>query len=557
MFAEIVLHRRVPSNFDSFTYSVPENLKVQEGQLVKIPFRKQTILGIVRRLHSEAPKYATKAIEEVIPVILPKFQMDLANWMSEKYKCGFSKTVDFFIPEKIWRPSKKKKAKEKVLENPQPTAEKNEIKKNIKITLPKNDELKNLTKNLLKDSSKKIVIEKTRLPRAELISFLADQMPKNSQILYLLPEVFYTQKLAKNFAVFHGGLKEPEKARMWENIKNGESGIIFGTRASLFLPFKNLSAIVLDFEHNENYNEKRTPNYHALEIAEQLAKIWNIPLIAISASPRAEMWHKISKNIFNKFEWESKNAQTKVEILDMFDERRKGNYEILAEKTVEKIASCLAQNSQALLFLNRIGEASAVICEDCGNVLRCEKCKSAFTIHKHEQMQCRKCHISRQIPSSCENCKSVKLKQLGYGTEKIETEIAKIFGRAKILRLDAETIFDKKTAAVELNEKVLETADILIATQIINKPFNLPRLNLTVAVMPDSILHFPDFRTGERVFQILEHLKLLSKKEMIIQTFMPDNQVFNAIKNGSIESFYEAELESRRPFNLPPFNKAD
>lgn len=544
MFAEIVLHRRVPSKFDSFTYEVPTDLKVAPGQIVSVPFRKQKLPGIVRVLHEDGPAYPTKLLESASSLILDGRQMDLAVWMSGFYACGFSKVIDFFIPEKIWAPGKRANKK---------NGENAPGEKLVTVAGAKNENLNKLVKNLLRTKSNKLILEKTPLPLGEFATEISRQSETGSQILVLFPELFHLKKFSGDLPVFHGELNETKKAQIWENVRNGEPGAIAGTRAALFLPFKKLSAIVMTFEHSESYKEKRTPNYDALTVAEKMAEMWGIPLIVMSQTPRAETWHKMLENKFEKIEWATAKTPA-VKIIEMADERRRGNYGIFADKTVEKIARTLAQDKQVLLFINRKGEASALLCPDCGNVFRCGTCSSPLAVHKELDLRCHRCKTSLKVPSTCDKCGNANLKPLGHGTEKLETEIQKIFSRAKIIRFDSENFSSRGKKSVD--EKTLAASDVIIATQSIDKPFTLPRLNLSVAVSPDPLLQFPHFRAAERVFQLLTHIKNLTHPsgEFLIQTFLSSNSIFKYIQNSQIENFYEAELTTRKSLSLPPFN---
>ncbi|MEK9132617.1 MAG: primosomal protein N' [Patescibacteria group bacterium] len=560
MFAEIVLHRRVPSKFDSFTYEVPADLKIAQGQVVSVPFRNQKLPGIVRALHEAAPTYPTKVLESATELILGTRQMDLAVWMSKFYACGFSKVIDFFIPEKIWTPSKrvKKKAEAAAAEKiPQERVSEKIApdEKPVEVSGTRNENLEKLVKELLVKKENILVLEKTPMDLREISEEISRQSDSDDQVLVLFPELFHLKKFSENLPVFHGELNETRKAQIWESIRNGAPGVIAGTRAALFLPFKKLSAIVVTFEHSESYKEKRTPNYDALSVAEKLAALWKIPLIVTSQTPRAETWHKMLENKFKKIEWIAPKAPT-VKIIEMADERRHGNYGIFADETIEKIARTLSQNKQVLLFINQKGEASALLCPDCGNIFRCGTCSSSLTVHKELDLRCHRCKTSSPMPSTCDKCGNANLKPLGHGTEKLEKEIEKIFSRAKIIRLDSGNFASRGKKSVD--EKLLEATDVIIATQSIDKPFTLPRLNLSVAVSPDPLLQFPHFRATERVFQLLTHIKNLTHPsgEFLIQTFLPGNPIFEYIKNDPIENFYEAELETRKSLSLPPFNSA-
>ncbi len=540
MFAEVVLHRRVPSRFESFTYEIPPELNVAPGQIVRVPFRKQILSAVVRKLHDTKPPYPTKILAGSLETILAPRQIALADWMSEQYQCSFSKTIDFFVPENFWKPGKK--IGERV-EGGGRMAETETVSEKTQIV--------SLVRKLLEAPDKTLLLEKTPLPRKEFYRAIEERLPKNSRALFLFPEAFFAKQLVPHLPLYHGGLKENEKAALWKAIQNGDISTIAGTRTALFLPFKKLSCIVLDFEHHESYKEIRRPNYHSLEVAEKLAELWGIPLVVLSSTTRVETWHKW-QTAKNKLEiFEEKNRAAAVRIINMADERRRGNFDLLAGETVEKIARALAQKQQILLFLNRIGEATALLCRDCGKIFRCEKCSSPLAIRGETELRCHRCRIKKPVPASCDACGNIKLKFLGAGTERLEKEIRKIFAKAEIVRLDRETVssFDG------LKMTNMAQADILVATQIIDKPFDLPRLAVSIAVLPDPLLHFPDFRATERVFQLLTHIRHLTalKGEMLIQTFLPEHKLFIHLQKNSIEKFYEEELAARQSLNLPPF----
>ncbi|MBI4995052.1 primosomal protein N' [Candidatus Peregrinibacteria bacterium] len=545
MFAEVILHRRIPAKFDSFTYEVPQDFALSEGQIVTVPFRKQRLSAIVRKLHNQKPHYKTKLIETAASLVLPPKQMEFAKWMSERYKSSFSKAIDLFVPEKIWNYELRINTNIRIA---------NDTNNAVQTKIP-DPKLQKIIKELTRSSGLKLLLEKTPLPREDFYNELIASAPKDSQTLFIFPEIFYAQKFGKGAEQFHSGLNEAKKAEVWENARKGFTKAIFGTRASLFLPFKNLSLIVVDYEHSESYNEKRQPNYNAVEVAQRLAQIWNIPLIIISSTPRVETWYRCRMSDVGCQTWKEREKPAPITILDMADERRKGNFSIFAEKTTQNIAAALAQNKQILLFINRKGEACATLCADCGEIFKCGKCSGILTLHKNNQLKCHRCKIQKQMPEKCEKCGGVKLKSIGSGTEKIEKEIQKIFGKAKILRLDKETAGAKKSAVKISDAKTLNKADILIATQIIDKPLDLPRLKLSIALTPDFLLNMPDFRAGERVFQLLTHIRHLTcNGEMIIQTFLPEHPLFKNLKENRIEDFYGDELKTREMLSLPPFN---
>ena len=554
MFAEVILHRRVPSRFESFTYKIPDGMNLKKGQIVRVPFRNQTLSAIVKNIHNTTPKYPTKDIAEAMPDGLTENQSALADWMSEFYKCPYSKVIDFFIPEKIWQPSKRnifiaRRTPEQTLQS---APKQSSLLDCFAPEVARND-ISALTKQIISSTSPCLIFEKTPLPRKELFQQLSNELPKDSQALFLFPDLFTLNTFAKDIPVYHSELKESEKAQIWTEVKSGKIKTIAGTRGALFLPFKNLTLITVDSEHSESYSEIRQPNYDALKVAEKMASLKKIPLVAISQSPRVETWYKAKIAKYLKIDWTQDANNTSIGIIDMANERRKGIFGHLAQATTEKMASLLVQNKQILLFINRKGESSALLCQDCNSVARCETCNSPLSIHKENDLRCHKCNKKTNMIVTCKGCGGSRLKAIGTGTEKLEKEINKIFSKANILRLDK----DKKSASFvfdELGLKTLSGADIIIATQIIDKPLELRRLALTVVVQMDSMLHFPTFRANERVFQLLTRLRTLTHGELLIQTFLPDQNIFQTFSRNLAESFYEEELETRKSLQLPPFS---
>lgn len=538
------MHRRVPKHLSSFTYQIPEGLNIKIGQIVYVPFRADKLPAIVINIHGNRPKYPTKDIESAAPIHLTDNQLKLASWIAEKYKCPFSNVVDFFIPEKIWQ--------NKIPETAETAPISGEFAQQ-KLKNAENADEKKFIENLTATKTPKLIFEKSLLPRKRFYEEIVKSAPKNSQILILFPEIFYLKKLGAGFSLFHGDLKENEKAAMWEGVKQGKIEKIAGTRATSFLPFKNLSLIIVDFAHHESYVEKRQPNYDTSDVAEKLADISGAQLITVSSTPRVETWQKMLEGKYEKHEWNKKNPAP-VEIVDMQDERRKGIFSALSDVVTEKIAKNLSQNKQILLFLNRTGEAGALLCQDCGQIFRCESCGSPFALHSREILKCARCKIEKAAPMKCTNCAGARLKPLGVGTEKLEKEIKKVFAHAQVLRIDREVVVSAKKSDV-LDEKNLQKADIIIATQIIDKPLDMPRLSLSVAVIPDTMLNYSDFRAQERLFGLLIHIRQMTNEEgeMIVQTFLPGHFLYEILQKNRLEDFYDYELKTRKSLSLPPF----
>lgn len=540
MFADVILHRRVPSRFESFTYAVPEGMKLASGQIVTVPFGKQQLAAIVRSLHQNTPAFNTKAISKMLPATLPAWQLELAEWMAKTYGSSFAQAIDLFIPENIW------KGKEQ------------EVFEQHESLPPAGENIPTLQKfvdELLSTPSPKLVLERTQLPRSALYRELIACLPKGSQGLFLFPEVFSAKKFAGPCAVFSGEKKEKKKADIWHGVASSKISAIFGTRAALFLPFQKLLFIVLDMEENDNYTERRKPAYDGLEVAIKLSELWKIPLLTVSSAPRVTTWHKIEQKNMERRDWNA-TPPPLLRIVDLSDDRRKGNREILSLTALEGIARALVRQEQVLLFMNRKGDAAAMICSDCHEVVRCESCRTPQTPHRDGTLRCHRCSQSMLPPSQCPSCHGVRLKTFGAGTERLEREMTNRFSHAQILRLESG---QKPSGALDFAS--LNEADILIGTSIVDKPLGLSRLKYAVVVSADQLLVFPDYRASEQAFQLLRHLEMMlaaeehetRRPELLLQTFLPTHPLFQSLEKKTMEAFYTEELETRRRLSLPPF----
>jgi len=593
MFAEILLPQKVGKDKDTLTYKIPEALKesAQLGSIVEVPLRNRKIRGVIAKFHEHEPTYKTKDILEVsakAPHLKP-WQIELLFWMSDYYFCPPFKVLKLFFPTSI---TKKKKLIEWV-----PHEEELQSNKNLTLTP---DQEKAVQTILTTDKQTILIHGITGSGKTEIYRRIAENALQkgqksaadgtaskdNQQVLILVPEITLTpqtfqnfqQEFGDNIAILHSQLTAKQKENYWYRIFHGETKIIIGSRSALFAPFKNLGAIIIDEEHETSYKQDQAPRYHAKDIALKMAKLLNIKVILGSATPSMESYYEAKQGNYELIELKqriqySKTATTslpQVTIVDLREEIKKKNYSIFSEILAQKIQQKLTKNEQTILFLNRRGAASAVLCRECGHIEKCEQCDVALTYHKHMQIEalnmpaerliCHHCGIIKKVPVTCPNCRSHFIRYIGLGTQKIQEAALTDYPTARILRADRDTIQNHHSFENIYNAFKNHEADILIGTQMIGKGLHLPQVNLVGVVLADLSLTIPDFRSAERTFQILTQVAGRSGRqgstgEVIIQTYLPDHYAIQAASHHDYEKFFEQEMEIRKSFHYPPFNK--
>ena len=391
--------------------------------------------------------------------------------------------------------------------------------------------------------------------------------------ILLVPEIALTPQLVGYFAatipkneiaVLHSNLSEGEKLNSWERIFAGEVKLVIGSRSALFAPAKNLGAIILDEEHEWNYKNDQNPRYHARAVAMKFAEITGAKLILGSATPSLESFFAAKSGRLELAELPDRIGNSKlpeIKIVDLRNEMKRGNYSPFSEILVEKIREKLARKEQIILLLNKRGFASSVVCRDCGFVLECDDCSLPMTFHSRvNRCICHGCGATKNPPARCPECRSVAVKFLGSGTQKIETELPKLFPDAKILRADRDT-----TTLRGAHQKIYEEfrsgrADILIGTQIVAKGLDLPNVSLVGVLLADVGLHLPDFRAAEKSFALLTQVAGRAGRgekigEVVIQTYSAENPAIVAARTHDFEKFFAGEIAERRSNFWPPFSK--
>lgn len=398
---------------------------------------------------------------------------------------------------------------------------------------------------------------------------IEDVLKKGKTALFLVPEISLTAQMTNRFyerfgsdvAIFHSALSEGEKYDEYLKILRGEVRVVVGTRSAIFVPLQNIGIIIMDEEHSENYKQDSTPRYHALDMAEYRSKYHKIPLVLGSATPSLESMARAKKDVYTLLLMPKRitNAELPVcTIVDMAEEMKQRNM-IFSNLLKEKINDRLQKNEQVILLLNRRGFSTIITCQNCGFTYKCPHCDISLTYHKtSNHLRCHYCGYTVIKPDECPECHEKSLNYLGLGTEKLESEIEKLFPHARVLRMDMDTTTKKGAHAKMIEAFSRHEYDILLGTQMISKGFDFPLVSLVGIMNADTSLNIPDFRSGERTFALLSQASGRAgrsniKGEVIIQTFNPDNQTLQCVKNHDYETFYQNEMKIRKTLSYPPY----
>lgn len=400
---------------------------------------------------------------------------------------------------------------------------------------------------------------------------IASALAAGRQAVTMVPEISLTpqmiglfrERFGSQVAVLHSGLAGRERYEEWRRVKEGKAPVVLGTRSAVFAPLLRPGLFILDEEHEPSYKQDDHLRYHAREIAIKRAQLSGAAVVLGSATPSLESWYRSGRGgpykLLKLPHRIDKKPLPHVTVVDLRQELKEGNRGIFSRPLVAAVFDRLSKGEQTILFLNRRGYATFVVCRECGHVLKCGRCDISLTYHLDGVLRCHYCNFSTRLPAGCPGCGSGYIRHFGAGTQKVEDEAAKIFSGARILRMDSDS-----TAQRGSHEKILGTfrrgqADILIGTQMIAKGLDLPKVTLVGVVNADTTLFMPDFRAAERTFQLLTQVAGRTGRgelpgEVLVQTYCPDHYSIVAAARHDAEGFYRVELPLRKSLGYPPFS---
>lgn len=559
---------------NTFHYRVPKRLQeeIAVGKRVWVPFRNRQLLGYVVGLVDRPEVSHVKPIFQVLddqPVLDPDL-LELNRWMADTYQAGWGETIQTALPGPLRRG---RTTMESRIEEfpPVPAAT-----TALSLTDEQRKALEAVTRALSQERHEVFLLHGvTGSGKTEVyLQAIQDVLHRGKTSIVLVPEISLTPQAIERFqgrfgqsmvAVLHSGMLESQRLKEWCRIRAGEARVVVGARSAVFAPVRSLGLVVVDEEHEPSYKQGDAPRYHAREVAIHRAKLTKAPVILGSATPAIETYYWATHRKYRLLALSQRVEDLplpQVEVVDMREQLSRGRRgRIFSQALEEGITDCLKGHQQAILFLNRRGFSTFVQCRKCGHVLRCKACQAALTYHiSSRSLICHYCSGSISAPEICPNCRSEYIRFHGLGTQRVESELARLFPQASIARMDTDSTKSRGSHAKILKEFSDHRIDLLVGTQMVAKGLDFPQVTLVGVISADTALHLPDFRAAERTFNLLTQVAGRAGRgslpgRVIVQTYTPHHYAIQAASRHDYEGFYRKEIAIRKELQLPPFTR--
>ena len=555
----------------TFQYKITGNEKYppEIGKRVHIPFRESKRVGYIVKLENtpmvENPKSVIDIIDEE-PVFSGEM-ITLAEWVKNNYYCSWGEALESMLPGALKRG--------KISTSPRIKEEEEVVEK----TLPHepNEEQAEVLKDILRCIGEKrhevfLLHGITGSGKTEVyLQAMERVLAEGKEGVVLVPEIALTPQTVERFksrfgdkvAVFHSKMLQSMKFVEWKRIKDGFAKVVVGPRSAVFSPFKNPGLFIVDEEHEPSYKQEDVPRYHAREVAIERARLSGAPVILGSATPSLESYYNAVDGKYSLVEI-TKRVEDKelprVKIVDMrMDFETRTGKRVISRILAEALTKDIAEKKQALIFLNRRGFSTFLMCRKCGWVYKCGKCDSPMVFHREKNtLICHYCNLRAIPPQICPECKDDYMIYRGAGTQKVEEELKTILPNARIVRMDSDTVSKRGMHGKILSEFKKHNIDIIVGTQMIAKGLDFPKVTLVGVISADANLNLPDFRAGERTFNLITQVAGRAGRgdlggEVVVQTFTPEHYSVSFSAKHDFKRFYLKEIESRRELKFPPF----
>ncbi|MGH2642450.1 MAG: replication restart helicase PriA [Chitinophagaceae bacterium] len=407
------------------------------------------------------------------------------------------------------------------------------------------------------------------------IKLIEEYLSKGKQALYLLPEIALTAQIIRRLheyfgeriGIYHSKFNDNERVEIWNKVKSGEYQVVLGARSSLLLPFKNLGLIILDEEHDASYKQQDpAPRYHARDAAIYYARLFGAKVLMGSATPSLESYYNAQSGKYGLVQLPERFGgmqMPEITIIDMKQVQRSSQQEAsyLSPAMKEAIQQTLTSNKQTILFQNRRGYAPMLVCAACGWIPHCKNCDVSLTYHKyHHKLHCHYCGQQYSVPTECPACGSNQIVSRSFGTERIEDDLTTLFPKARVARMDLDSVRNKDAHYKLIGLFEQKKIDILVGTQMVVKGLDFDHVKLVGILSADNLLSYPDFRVHERAYQLMEQVSGRAGRRnetgsVMIQAVNTKHPVLNFVIQHDYHGFYDAELMERERFFYPPYSR--
>lgn len=572
LYAEVAVEAARSLDHETYTYSVPPGLDVVPGSRVWVPFGRRASVGYVVAAHTEDPGIPVKPIDRTDsePLFLP-YQVEVARRAAEHYWVPVIEVLRAMVPPRIRRgkssgagPSTRQSRHSGLLQmaaragGPEPGPE------------PTPDQ--RLALGTIRASQSTLLHGVTGSGKTEVyIEAAREAIASGLRVLMLVPEIALTpqfvgtvaRRLGVRPAVLHSGLTELERAQQWWRARRGEAELVIGSRSAVFAPLPRLGLVVVDEEGSSAYKQDRTPRYDATWVARRLAEAAGAKLVLGSATPTVATYSDALSGglALATLPGRVRGVPAPVELVDMREELEAGHRGPLSRRLLELIDGALERGEQSILFLNRRGMATYLLCRECGRSVQCPGCSVSLVQHPElGGLHCHYCGFTQAEPETCPACGSRHLSALGMGTQRLESTVKKLWPGRTVLRLDSDA-----TKGADAYFKIWEQfasgeADILVGTQMVARGFDFDRVTTVGVVDADMPLHFPDYRSAESTFALVTQVAGRAGRapgqryaRVVVQTSNPDHYALECARDDDYDGFYRAELPSRKAFSFPPY----
>jgi primosomal protein N' (replication factor Y) len=572
LYAEVAVEAGRSLERESYTYSVPEGVDVAPGSRVWVPFGRRSTVGYVTSVGTEDPGIAVKPLERTDagePLLLG-YQVELARATALHYWVPVIEVLRAMVPPRIRRgkssgagPSARQSRHSQLLAmaaagpgDPGPPLNDDQLAALETIAANRATVLHGVTGS----GKTEVYVEAARRALGEGL-----------RVLVLVPEITLTPQLVGYFArrlgvrpaVLHSGLTELERAQQWWKARRGEADLVIGSRSAVFAPIPRLGLICVDEEGSSAYKQDRTPRYDATWVARRMADATGARIVLGSATPTVASYAEASSGqlALARLPRRARGEPAPVELVDMREEMERGNRLPLSRRLIEVVEGSLQAGEQTILFLNRRGMATYLICRDCGQSVQCPGCSVSLVQHPElGGLHCHYCGFTQAEPEFCPTCGSRHVSARGMGTQRLEGLVKKLWPERTVLRLDSDALRGSDAYFRLWESFASGQADIMVGTQMVARGFDLESVTAVGVVDADLPLHFPDFRSAENTYALVTQVAGRAGRSpgqrhsrVVVQTSNPDHYSLRCAAESDYESFFQMELPSRQVFSFPPF----